>query len=264
MYSVVILTAMTTTAEAPAFGDIWAKKCFWECCWPARYGWVPCGGGLPFYPTPYYGCAGGHHHYHTCYGCGAYYGCAGWGYSRGLGHGCAGWGYGCWSPSYACYGGGMIYVGVGYAGFGAYGNYGMYGSVPYIGAPAFAPPIVNIQPANTSTQLESKPLPSPKPLVDNSLPGAAASILVNVPAEARVFVDDYQMKSTSGERRFTTPELEPGRSYFYTIRVVVEKDGKTIEESKRVIVRAGETSHLAFDSLKNPRDDERVIVDAKP
>lgn len=264
MYSVVLLTAMTTTAEAPSFGDIWAKKCFWECCWPARYGWVPCGGGLPYYPTPYYGCGGHyHHHHHACHGCGACYGCGGWGYGRG--YGCGGWGHGCWSPSYGCYGGGVIYSGIGYAGFGAYGNYGMYGTVPYYGAPAFAPPPVKIiQPTNGDTQLEVKPIPVTKPLVETITPNGTASILLRVPAEAKVFIDNHPMKSTSTERLFTSPELEPGKNYFYTIRVVIEKDGKPVEESRRVVIRAGEISRLAFDSPSNPRDDGRAIAGVKP
>jgi uncharacterized protein (TIGR03000 family) len=259
MYSVILLTTMTATAEAPSFGDIWAKKCFWECCWPARYGWVPCGGGLPYYPTPYYGCVGGHHHYHTCYGCGACYGCVGFGYGHGWGYG-----HGCWSPSYSCYGGGVIYAGVGYAGFGAYGNYGMYGAVPYIGAPAFAPPIQIIHPANGGTQQETKPIPAVKPLVEAITPNGTASILMKVPAEAKVFIDNYQMKSTSAERLFTSPELEPGKNYFYTIRVVVEKDGKPVEDSRRVVIRAGETSRIAFDRLDRPGDDYRAIAGVKP
>ncbi len=265
MYSVVLLTAMTATSESPSFGDIWAKKCFWECCWPARYGWAPCGGGLPYYPTPYYSChgCGGHFfQHHTCHGCwSSCHGCSGWSYGcAGWCHGCISAGHGCWSPTYNCYGGGGLYAGIGYAGFGAYGNFGNYGMYPYLGAPAFAPPIVGIQPAD-GAQLDTKPIPT-KPLSE-AAPSGAASILVRVPAEARVFINNYQMKSTSTERLFKSPELEPGRDYYYTIRVVVEKDGKPIEESRRVVIRAGETSRLAFDSLHKPRD-ERAIVDAKP
>lgn len=259
MYSVILLTAMTT-AEAPSFGDMWAKHCFWECCWPARYGWVPCGGGLPYYPTPYYSCHGcGYFHYNSCHGCGCY----GWGYGYGYA-GCLSLG-GCWSPCYSCYGGGSgsgIYQGVGYAGFSAYGNFGNYGMVPYIGAPAFAPPVISVQPVGNSTQLESKPVPS-RPQVELNRTGTA-SIVVKVPAEAKVFVNDYQMKSTSTERSFTSPELDRGRDYYYTIRVAVEKNGKTVEDSRRVLIRAGETSSLAFDNLDRPRDDGRAIVGTKP
>ena len=258
MYSIVMLTAMTTTTEAPAFGDIWAKKCFWDACWPARYGWVPCGGGQPYYPASYASCCGwgGHHfkHHHGCYS--ACYGCAGWGC------GCAGWGHGCWSPSYHCYGGGIAYSGIGYAGFGAYGNYGMYGTVPYVGAPALTPPIVTIHPVNAAQIVDPKPIQI-KPQVDSGS-NNTASILVKVPANAKVFIDDYLMKSTSSERLFTSPELEPGRSYYYTIRVVIEKDGKPQEESRRVQIRAGETSWLAFDALDKPRDDGRALAESKP
>lgn len=153
-----------------------------------------------------------------------------------------------------------MYSGIGYAGFGAYGNFGMYGTVPYIGAPAFAPAYINVRPVDGAS-IDTKPIPT-KPLVDSGN-GNKASILVKVPAEAKVFIDSYQMKSTSMERLFTSPELEPGKSYYYTIRVVVDRDGKKFEESRRVLIRSGETSRLAFDSLDKSRDDGRAIADAK-
>ena len=34
MYSVVLMAAMTASAEAPAFGNFWANHCFWEDCHP--------------------------------------------------------------------------------------------------------------------------------------------------------------------------------------------------------------------------------------
>jgi putative two-component system response regulator len=45
---------------------------------------------------------------------------------------------------------------------------------------------------------------------------------------------------------------------------IVEQNGKTQQEARRVVIRAGETSSVAFDSLDRPRDDGRAIVDAKP
>src|SRR5262245_37354872 len=59
MYSLVLLTAMSAAPETTSFGDIWAKKCFWEACHPARYGWVACGPGFqPYYPASYHSCHG--------------------------------------------------------------------------------------------------------------------------------------------------------------------------------------------------------------
>lgn len=76
-----------------------------------------------------------------------------------------------------------------------------------------------------------------------------AKLLVEVPADARLFIDGQQMKATAERRSFNTPALPPGQSYFYEVKAEVVRDGKTYSESKRVIVRAGETARAAFPEL---------------
>jgi uncharacterized protein (TIGR03000 family) len=290
MYSVVLMAAMTATAEAPSFGGFWAKHCFWDDCYPARYGWVACGPGYnPIYPAPY----------NSCHGCGGYASsCFGWNSC----HGCCG---GCWScggggggfgalytscaghTCYGCYGGGGIplYAGIGYAGFGGYGNFGMYNTIPYFSAPMYATPtitdrhdgrgpvLLDPRPQAPST-LPFEQLPvRPKAVEEikpperklGALPTTRAEVVLKVPAGAKVFIDGNLMKSTATERVFTTPALELGESYFYTVRVVADKNGREVEDIRRVTVRAGETSQLAFDGAADRgRPDERLIVDVNP
>lgn len=266
MYSVVLMAAMTTTAEAPGFGAFWSKHCFWDSCYPARYGWVNCGPGhRPYYPAPYWSC-------HGCGGCwSAGHGCGGWGWHHGCyGHTC----YGCYGGHFAHAG---IYAGIGYQGFGAYGNFGMYGSIPVHGAPMYATPITQDgQRAGERSPFETLPV-RPKAVEEvkppekksGSLPplpsDTKAAVVVKVPAGAKVYIDGNLMKSTSAERTFTSPPLEPGESYYYTLRVVTEKDGKEVEDVRRVSVRAGEVSRLSFDSLfDRVRPDDRTIVEVTP
>ena len=180
MYSLVMLAAMTAGPDVPKhvmcpvtpskYGcGFWSKHNFFECCAPARYGWVTCwtkghgaypgGGCCPSYgptyrPSP---CA--------CAPCGAF------GYGGG-GGGCGfcghGWPIGnkpayytsvlgcppCLSgPPYAHYtncqpccnlhfafDSGLIghSHGVGYSGFGGTGNFGFYGAVPMQHKPSTA------------------------------------------------------------------------------------------------------------------------------
>lgn len=88
-------------------------------------------------------------------------------------------------------------------------------------------------------------------------------MVVRVPANAKVFIDDNLMQSTSTERVFTSPPIEPGQSYYYTIRVVVQRDGREVEDVRRVTVKPGEISRLAFDTLYDRlRSDDRSIVDS--
>lgn len=289
MYSIILLTAMTTTAETPTFGDTWSKHCFWESCLPARYGWVACGPGYqPIYPTASYsccGCGGYHmHHVSTCHGCwgGACHGCWGGACHGGYANSCQGHTcYGC----YGGYGGYPIFAGIGYAGFGAYGNFGMYGAVPYYAAPMYATPTLDPQqrvyrPSETRpldprpremSPLEIRPIeikprdanPRESKPIEKRLGSSmkkSASVVVKVPAEAKVYIDGNLMSSTSRERVFTSPQLQPDEAFFYTLRVVVEKNGKEIEESRRVTVRAGEVSRLNFDSLGD--ENGRALVDA--
>ena len=92
--------------------------------------------------------------------------------------------------------------------------------------------------------------PPPKP--DDAKPDAkpgTAKLIIDVPENAKVYVDDRLLQTQAGKRSFNTPRLEQGVSYYYIFRAEVVVDGKTQSESKRVIVRAGETSQLAFSEL---------------
>lgn len=80
----------------------------------------------------------------------------------------------------------------------------------------------------------------------------SAKLILEVPANAKVFVDDKLTNSNSEVRHYYTPSLEYGQTYFYDVRVEFEKNGKVVSESKRVYVRAGEVLHAAFNSTKSP------------
>lgn len=176
MYSIVLMAAMAASPDVPQallcpvnpsrYGsDFWLKHCFYDCCAPARYGWVDCwskGNGV--YPG---GRCGTGHFYNpgacSCAPCGGGYAvgaaCASagcnpcWGqYEWGIGNqpayytGVTGCPPHVTAPPYARYtqsnpccthghfafDSGLIghSHGVGYAGFGGYGNFGFYGGVP--------------------------------------------------------------------------------------------------------------------------------------
>jgi uncharacterized protein (TIGR03000 family) len=73
-----------------------------------------------------------------------------------------------------------------------------------------------------------------------------ARVIVQLPADAKLFIDDHAMK-TNGERRsFNTPALDRGQAYYYMVRAEVVRDGKTYSETKRLIVRAGQVANTDF------------------
>jgi uncharacterized protein (TIGR03000 family) len=235
VYSIVLMAALTTGGEAP--------ELFFH-----GHGCHGCCGG--------WGCHGCHgcwgcHGCHGCYGCcGCYGGCCGGCY--GGGWGCYG-GYGCWGCwggysawSYGCYSNGCC---GGYGGYG--GGYGYGGYTGGVVAPGggMAPGY-----PDGGTAPGGEPLPKPKPDDKNKGTSAApnrAKLIVELPADAKLYVDDRAMKSTSGVRTFNTPELEPGQLYYYELRVEVERDGKPVTETKRVIVKAGEVVRANFPKVES-------------
>jgi uncharacterized protein (TIGR03000 family) len=216
MYSVVLMAALATAADTPN--------------WHGRGGCHGCYGGG--YSGCYGGCYGGG--YGGCYGGGGYGGCYGGG---GYG-GCYGGGYtGCSGGAYNCH--------------GCYGCYGCYGCTGYSPGTSYAP---TVRPAAPAAQPAAQPesVPAPKPAEDKEAAAArAAKLIVELPADAQLYVDDQLMKATSAQRTFNTPALEAGQTYYYILRAEVIRDGKPQSETKRVLVRAGEVSRAAFPRLES-------------
>jgi uncharacterized protein (TIGR03000 family) len=257
MYSLVLMAAISTAPEAEGFGGSWYNSCTLDSCHPIRYGWKS------------YGCVL-HTPIHIPYGC---CGCYGGTWRAGCyGGGCYGYGVGYWHDA-ASYG-------AGYSGFGAYGNFGNFGayslypsgaSTLNLPKPSGSGNITTPNPSSGtvpgSTPGGSNPglggssiLPSPyDPLAPRKETRDArssekemttASIVVEVPENADVYIDGNKMKATAGRRTFTTPPIEKGQDYFYTVRVVFDDNGKKVEDSQKVTVRGGEDTAASFAYLK--------------
>jgi uncharacterized protein (TIGR03000 family) len=189
MYSVVLMAALATTADAPACHG-GGCGCHGGC-----YGCYGCYGGC-------YGCYGG------CYGC--YGGC----------YGCYG---GCWGGCYGCYGGGVI----------------------------VAPP------AGGGEVIPAKPKEMKGKEGETAAP-RTAKLVVELPDDAKLFIDDQLMKTPSGKRTFNTPTLDRGQAYYYMVRAEVVRDGKTYSETKRVIIRVGDTAQALFPETQLVRAENEV------
>jgi uncharacterized protein (TIGR03000 family) len=216
MYSVILMAAMGTgTTEAPNWmlrGLVAHNSCYG--CWGSCYG---CCGGC--YGCCYGGCCGGcwgGYYSSTCYGWGSYYGGGGF----CLGGGCYG---GCWG---SCYG------------------YG-WGSYAY---PAYAPPPAYSYPAPAAPvapPIEKAPAPKPAGIGQ----AVTAKIVVEVPADARLYIDGQLMRTAGIRRTYSTPQLETGQKYFYDMRVESVRDGEPVTENRRVILQAGDVIEASFRDL---------------
>ena len=191
----------------------------------------------------------GCHGYNACYGCAGCYGC----------YGCYGCSGGCW---------------------GCYGCYGFYGGCagtyysPYRPAPMYMIPPGKGE-AAPPPKKDDRPVPmkdepkkdDPKKddkkdeKKDNAAAGNAAKLTVDLPPGARLFVDN-QPVNAAGVKTFNTPALVKGQAYYYTVRAELVRDGKPVSETRMVIVRAGETSRVAFPELAGGAAEKPVATAA--
>ena len=114
-------------------------------------------------------------------------------------------------------------------------NYMYSGSTPF-SPPSYVP--TRVGPA------EDAPKPKTTP--------TSARILIDVPENAKLYIDGQPVKDVRGERMFYTPTLNAGEKYYYDVRIETVKDGKVISESKRLIVRAGDSIRESFKGLGEP------------
>jgi uncharacterized protein (TIGR03000 family) len=220
-----------------------------------------------------------------CFGAGCNGGCYGGGclgtWSVG---GCWGSpGGGCWGsrplPS-GCYGSGWTPV----ANFGCYGN-SLGGFAPsYANVPSGVPvvsdagevvirePSGNISPAGSALAEDSgqagpavparvspekvrRPAPAASDVKEasesigppeESLGPARATLVVRLPAEARLTINDAVTQQASGTRTFVSPPLRRGEDYHYTLKAELMRGERTLTATRRVAVRAGEEKQVTL------------------
>lgn len=94
---------------------------------------------------------------------------------------------------------------------------------------------------------EKKPLFPPPPGTDSII--SPARLTVRLPGNAKLWVDDAFCPLTSEVRSFNTPKLQPGRQYYYTLRMEVERDGQTLSLSRRVFLTSGRAVSVDMNDL---------------
>jgi uncharacterized protein (TIGR03000 family) len=228
MYSVVLMVAMAGGGDAIDLGRHHGGG---GCRGGGCYGGGCYGGG---------GCFGG-----GCYGGGCY---GGWSSCRG-----GGWGGSCYGGWSSCRGGcggytaGSAYAPVYYGGM-SYPSGTTWQSGYYDPSMAY-PGGVIIDSGQPVRSGDGERVPTPKP--DKPEEGAAApapaTILVSLPAEAKLMIDDQPTTSASDQRRFVTPPLPAGKEFHYTLTATLDRDGQAVKASQEVTVRAGQESRVSLD-----------------
>jgi len=238
MYTVVLLTAITAGSATPDFGRHRASQGYsYASCYGSCYGCAGgCYGGTSCYGSCY-GCSGG------CYGScsGAVSGCSG---CQGSScHGC----HGSAASTYGCTGG------AGCTGcHGCYGGHSCYG-MSTSPAPHHASVIIETKKAMPKVETP-KTNPQATDDDDETVQYVRAQLVLDLPADAKLFVDGQLMKSGSGRRVFQTPNLQPGQAYFYDIRVEIVRNGQILSDSQRVILQPGQQAAASFAHLERQAD----------
>lgn len=74
------------------------------------------------------------------------------------------------------------------------------------------------------------------------------SLLLRVPADAKVFLSGNESKATGNVRSFVTTKLQPGQSWDnYVIRVELERNGQKISKEETISLASGESRELAIE-----------------
>lgn len=138
---------------------------------------------------------------------------------------------GCYGSCNGCYG-------------SCYGScYGCYGSVVVPATPIYkgkaqgAPQAAPVAPAAPKNADDMKKKPAAQ--------AAPARVIVEMQANAKLFVDGVATEATGARRVFSTPALAQGSSFFYDIKVV--NADNTVRTTK-LVVRAGEDAVANFEN----------------
>ncbi len=164
-------------------------------------------------------------------------------------HGCCGGGYVscCGGGGYGCCGGGH---------YGSYGGGGYYGSMPYVtdyygstfySALGFFSTVPSTPSYTYGTPLDNTERVGPPLAGSPSDVAAPATLTVRLPADAKLSIQGAPTTSTKNVRTFISPPLQPGKAYEYTLRATVTRDGKPVERTRTVKVRAGQQNEVIID-----------------
>lgn len=247
MYGMVIAAVLTANPAEPAFGNRSTAQ-------------APMAGCVGGYASGMSGCAG-------CQGCN---GCQGGGilgirdwFSNLFGGGCGGCSgcQGCTGGScFGCSGcsGMPMMMGSGCSGsivMSCYGSPIMSSGYGCIGVshsyPLMSYPVTPVQPMQPSQPPMQMPPPSsvigPMPRQEMETPaGNKATVVVTLPADARMSIDGQLSSLTGSTRVFETPPLATTAEHYYQIKIEVERGGKTLQHTETVIVKPGRVSRVNF------------------
>ena len=78
---------------------------------------------------------------------------------------------------------------------------------------------------------------------------AGATIVVELPADAKLYFDDHPTMQLGATRTFVTPALMPNKAYTYILKIERLHNGQTTSHVEKITVRGGQTTRVALANL---------------
>jgi uncharacterized protein (TIGR03000 family) len=78
------------------------------------------------------------------------------------------------------------------------------------------------------------------------------TIVVTLPANAKLTIDGYVSQQTSNQRVLVTPPIQRGQDLTYTLVAETTENGQVVSQSQQVTVRAGQQAPVNFTFASTP------------
>lgn len=105
---------------------------------------------------------------------------------------------------------------------------------------------IESSPVTPGAEVVAPPAAAPSAGDSTAIPADGAMLVVEVPADAKIYVNGSATKATGDVRRYISRGLVAGKRYDYVVRMAVDRDGTTTEETQVVSLTAGEGSRVSF------------------
>ena len=100
------------------------------------------------------------------------------------------------------------------------------------------------------------------------LPRGKAILSLNVPRDAKVYINDKLTRTSGTTRKYVSRDLAFGEKYRYRVRVVSQVDGKEVAKTREITMRGGASEEFAFNFdpivtrvVVNVPEDAKVVID---
>jgi uncharacterized protein (TIGR03000 family) len=96
-----------------------------------------------------------------------------------------------------------------------------------------------------------------------AVPTGEAKLTLSVPSDAHVFINGKPTKSTGERRVYLSKGLASNYGYRYDVAVRAVRNGETIENSRTIVLHAGESRSMSLDSPAETPNKMRFFVNCQ-